>query len=198
MNPIIRSLILSDIIWRSSVGFLGPIFALFIADFIHGGNAEVVGISMTIYLFTKSIFQIPFASITDRIRGETDDFWFMFVGTLVGALIPFSYLFIHTPLQLYATQFLYGISEAAVFPAFMAFFTRHIDKHKEGSEWGIYFTLTDLSAAVAATIGGVIAFHVGYRPLIVIVTITGVVGACFLIPIKSLIQTKKNSRKNTK
>ncbi len=194
MNPIVRSLVLSDIIWRSSVGFLAPIFALFIADFIEGGNAEVVGVSITIYLFTKSIFQIPFATLIDRIRGEADDFWFMFIGSLIGALLPLCYLFIRTPMELYITQFVYGIAAAASFPSFMALFTRHIDKNKEGSDWGIYFTLTDFSAAIAATVGGITAVHLGYRPLIVIVTAVGVLGTCFLLPIRSFIQTKKKDQ----
>ena len=191
LNPIVRSLVLSDIIMRSAGGFLGPIFALFVAEFIVGGNAEVVGIAMTIYLFTKSIFQIPFATVIDRIRGEADDFWFMFIGSLTGALIPLSYLFIHTPMELYVTQFVYGISAAACFPSFMALFTRHLDKNKEGSDWGIYYTLTDFSGAIAATVGGVIAVTLGYRPLILIVVAVGVLASCFLLPVRAFVREQK-------
>ncbi|MEX0917199.1 MAG: hypothetical protein WDZ90_01625 [Candidatus Paceibacterota bacterium] len=41
INPAIRFLILSDIIWGGAVGFLGPIFALFIVGFIDGGSPAV-------------------------------------------------------------------------------------------------------------------------------------------------------------
>ena len=36
MNPVIRFLILSDVVWEGARGLLGPIFALFIVDFIEG------------------------------------------------------------------------------------------------------------------------------------------------------------------
>lgn len=194
MNPVIRSLVISDIIWRGSVGFIGPIFALFIAGFIEGGTAEVVGVAVSIYLFTKSIFQVPFATIIDRIRGEQADFWFMFIGTLSSALLPLSYLFIHTPMQLYVVQFACGISAAAAFPPFMALFTKHIDKHKEGSEWGIYYTLTDLCAAATAMIGGVMAVSFGFRTLIVVVVVVGVIGSLFLLPIRLFIRQNAPSK----
>lgn len=194
MNPVIRSLIMSDIIWRGSVGFIGPIFALFISGFIEGGTVEVVGVAMSIYLFTKSIFQVPFATIMDRIRGEQVDFWFMFIGTLISALLPLAYLIIHTPMQLYVVQFICGISAAAAFPPFMALFTKHIDKHKEGSEWGIYYTLTDLCAAGAAVIGGVMAVSFGFRTLIMMVVFVGVIGALFLLPIRLFIRQNAPSK----
>jgi len=188
MNPAIRCLILSDVIWRGSVGFIGPIFALFIAGFIEGGSAEVVGVSMSIYLFTKSLFQIPFATIMDRIRGEQVDFWFMFSGTFASALLPLSYLVIHTPMQLYVVQFLCGIAAAASFPPFMALFTKHMDKHKEGAEWGIYYTLTDLCTAMTAALGGVMAVNFGFQALIVVVVLMGLIGSFVLFPIRFFIR----------
>lgn len=188
MNPIVRSLVISDIMWRGSVGFIGPIFALFIAGFIDGGTAEVVGVSTSIYLFTKSIFQIPFSSIIDRIHGEYVDFWFLIVGAVVSTFLPLTYLVIHTPLQLYFVQFLFGVAAAASFPPFMALFTKHLDKHKEGSEWGIYYTLTDLCAAAAAVIGGTMAVTFGFRTLIVVVVFVGILSCLFLLPIRLYIR----------
>ncbi len=190
MNPIVRCLVLSDVVWRASIGFLGPIFALFITEFIDGGGAEVVGVSVAIYLFTKSIFQIPFASFIDHMKGEKVDFWFMYIGTLVAALMPLTYLFIHTPTQLYLTQFILGIASAAAFPSFMGLFTKHIDKHKEGSEWGIYFTLTDLAGAATAVLGGMMAVSFGYHVLILVVVVFGVIGSMFMFPIHRYVGQK--------
>jgi hypothetical protein len=56
------------------------------------------------------------------------------------------YLIVDTPLELYFVQFLSGIFTALTFPTYMAIFTRHIDKEKEGTEWGVYFTLLTLRA----------------------------------------------------
>jgi MFS family permease len=97
-------------------------------------------------------------------------------------------------MQLYVVQFICGISAAAAFPPFMALFTKHIDKHKEGSEWGIYYTLTDLCAAGAAVIGGVMAVSFGFRTLIMMVVFVGVIGALFLLPIRLFIRQNAPSK----
>lgn len=189
INPVIRFLIISDTILVGAAGLLGPIFALFIEDFIQGGDAAVAGLAAGIYLFTKSVLQIPIAHFIDKIRGEKDDFWLMFIFTILIAFIPLLYLVIDTPLQLYIVQFILGIFTAFTFPTYMALFTRHIDKEKEGTEWGIYFTLTDLTSALLAVAGGYIATTQGFPVLIVAIVVISFIGAMLLWPIKSYIRT---------
>src|SRR3989344_2064347 len=167
INPVIRFLILSDTVLIGAAGLLGPIFALFIEEFIQGGNEAIAGLAAGIYLFTKSLMQIPVAHIIDKVRGEKDDFWLMFVFTLLIAFTPLLYLFINTPMQLYIVQFILGLFSAFTYPSYMAIFTRHIDKTKEGTEWGIYFTLTDLISAAFAAVGGYIAVSEGFPTLII-------------------------------
>jgi len=190
INPVVRFLIISDTVLVGGAALLGPIFALFIEDFIQGGNEAVAGLAAGIYLFTKSILQIPIAHFVDKVRGEKDDFWFMFIFTLLGAFVPLLYLFINTPLQLYCVEFLIGAFAAFTFPTYMAIFTRHIDKEKEGTEWGIYFTLTDLIGAVFAAVGGYIAVISGFPALIIAVVVISVIGSLLLWPIKPYIRFK--------
>ncbi len=139
INPVIRFLILSDTVIIGAAGLLGPIFALFVEDFITGGNAAVAGIAAGVYLFSRSILQIPIAHFLDKIRGEKDDFWLMVCFSILFALVPLFYLVIHTPLQLYIVQFVLGFFTAFTYPAFMAIFTRHIDGGKEGDRMGNLF-----------------------------------------------------------
>jgi MFS family permease len=184
MNAVVRMMILSDVVWGGAVGLLGPIFAIFIVDFIDGATIAVAGVATSIYLITKSIAQIPAASIIDRIRGEKDDFWILFFGSVAAALIPAFYLIISTPLQLYISQFLYGLIVAFTYPSYMAIFTRHVDKDKVGTEWGIYFTLNDFSAAVTASIGAVLAQTVGFHALIAGVVFVSILGVLLLLPLR--------------
>ncbi len=193
INPVVRLLIISDTVLTGAAGLLGPIFALFIEDFIQGGNEAVAGLAAGIYLFTKSVFQIPIAHFIDRVRGEKDDFWLMFICTILIALIPLLYLIIHTPLQLYLVQFVLGLFAAFTFPTYMAMFTRHIDKEKEGTEWGVYFTLTDLTSAALAAVGGYLAAAQGFPTLIVAVVVLSLIGSLVLWPIKPYI---KSARRN--
>lgn len=183
-------MIISDTVIVGASGLLGPIFALFIEDFIIGGNEAVAGLAAGIYLFTKSIMQIPVAHIIDKIKGEFDDFWLMFVCTILIGLLPLSFLFISTPLQLYIIEFFIGLFTAFTFPTYMAIFTRHIDPEKEGTEWGVYFTLTDLTSAAFAAVGGFLASTQGFPTLIVAVVIVSVLGSFLLWPIKPYMQAE--------
>jgi len=191
INPVIRFLILSDTVVMGASGLLGPIFALFIADYIHGGNEAVAGLAAGIYLFTKSVFQIPIAHLIDKIRGERDDFWLMFIFSILTALVPLLYLVINTPYELYVVQFILGIMVAFTFPTYMAIFTRHIDRKKEGTEWGVYFTLTDMVSAAFAGIGGYIAVSEGFPILIVSVVVISVLGCLLLWPIRPYLRMPK-------
>ncbi|MFA5359250.1 MAG: MFS transporter [Patescibacteria group bacterium] len=188
INPVVRFLIISDTVLTGAAGLLGPIFALFITEFITGGNEAVAGLAAAIYLFTKSVLQIPIAHLIDRIRGEKDDFWLMFIFTVLIAFVPLLYLVISTPLELYIVQFVLGAFTAFTFPTYMAIFTRHIDREKEGTEWGVYFTLTDLTSAALAALGGYIAVSSGFQALIITVVILSFGGALLLWPIKPYIK----------
>lgn len=189
-NPVIKFLIFGDVIFFSAAGLLGPIFALFVVDFIEGGSAEVAGIAIAIYLLTKSIMQIPAAMLIDKICGDKDDFWFIFGSLILASFIPLSYLFIHTPFALYVTQFLLGLAFAFQFPSFMALFTKYIPDTKEATMWGIYFTLLDLGSAGTAALGGFLATTVGFETVVVAVSALEFVGAIAFIPIyKHIRQT---------
>ncbi len=181
INPIIRFLIVSDVLVVGAAGMLSPIFAIFVKDFIKGGNTEVVGTAIAIYLITKSVFQIPIAAVIDKIRGEKDDFYFMISFSILMSLVPLLYLLAKEPWHLYLIQFLLGFFSAMVFPSFMAIFTRHIDKSKEGMEWGIYFTLTDLISAALAAVGGYIALTIGFPYLIVCLAVISTLGSLMLL-----------------
>jgi MFS family permease len=133
-----------------------------------------------IFLFSRSILQIPIAHVLDKICGENDDFMVMFVFSILMGFVPLLYLVIDTPFQLYIVQFILGFLTAFTYPAYMALFTRHTDKGKEGTEWGIYFTLTDVVGAALAMVGGYLAVSVGFSILIVSVTVVSVMGALML------------------
>jgi MFS family permease len=187
-NPVIKFLIFGDVVFFSAAGLLGPIFALFVVDFIEGGSAEVAGIAIAIYLVTKSAFQIPAATIIDKICGDKDDFWFIFGSLLFASFVPLSYLFISTPIELYAVQFLLGLAFAFQFPSFMALFTKYIPDKKEATMWGLYFTILDLASAATAALGGYLAITLGFKSVIIAVSAFELIGTFLFVPIYKHIQ----------
>lgn len=187
-NPVIRALTVSDIFILSGFGLVSPIFAVFLTDHIQGGNVELAGMAAMIYLLTKSLGQIPVAQIIDKTRGEKDDFFFMVIGSLMISFVPLLYLIAQKPWHIYIIQFFYGFSQALTFPAWMAIFTRHIGYQKEGLEWGIFYTLTDLFGAGAAAIGGLAAYRLGFAPLFISVSILSFIGSGWLFLIHKEIK----------
>ena len=190
INPVIRFLVISDVLIVGAAGLFAPVFALFIAESVQG-DETVAGIAAGLYLLSKSILQIPCAHYLDKIRGERDDFWFMFIFSLLAAIFPIFYIFVSTPLELYLVQLLLGFCIAFTYPSFMAIFTRHVDKHKEGTEWSIYFTLIDIVSALLAIIGGYLAYLAGFATLIIVVVIVSVLGVLLLLPIRPYLKKGK-------
>ncbi|RLC36600.1 hypothetical protein DRH27_04980 [Candidatus Falkowbacteria bacterium] len=191
VNKVIRILTISDVIIISGFGLVSPIFAIFIADTIKGGTLEVVGIASSVYLIAKSLIQIPAANFIDRMKGEKDDFWALFIGSVIYSLIPLLYLAVNTPIELYIVQFFYGIATAITLPSWYAIFTRHIDKKHEGLEWGVYETLVGLGAAGAASLGGFLAFRFGFNNLFILVSLTSLIGSMFLLGVYKSMKSGK-------
>ncbi len=198
INPVIKYLTLSDIMVISGFGLVAPIFAVFITDSIAGGSLEVVGIATAIYLIAKSLGQIPTATIIDRIKGEIDDFWTLFIGTMLYSLVPIAYIFISTPTQLYIVQFIYGLATAITLPSWYALFTRHIDKQHEGVEWGVYQTMVDIGSAATASIGGFIAVKFGFNNLFILVSIISLIGGMFILLVKKTLEKSDGKQKRRK
>jgi MFS family permease len=188
-NPIIRFLILADVVFFGAVGLLTPIFSIFVIEYIKGGTPAVAGIAIAVYLVTRSIFQVPAARIMDSICGDRDDFWFMFGGLLVSSLVPLAYFFISTPYALYAVQFVYGLALAFYYPSFYGLFTKYIPQNKEATAWSIYQTFIDLSSAATAAGGGILATLAGFGPVLLGVAALGTLGTIALLPIRGHLRT---------
>lgn len=189
MSPVIRWLIVSDMICLGAGALFAPLFALYTQEYVIGFDAAiVVGTATAIYLLVKSVAQIPMARIIDKICGERDDFQMMFWGMLITSVLPLGYLFVSAPIHLYLIQFAYGLATAATFPSFLAIFTRHIDHGKEGTEWGVYYTTTDVTSAAMAAVGGVLAYTIGFQGVIFALSALSFVGTLLLLPIRGKLR----------
>ncbi len=169
------------------MGMFAPLYALFVEENIEGVDEFVIGVSISIFLVSRSLLQIPIATLIDKIKGETDDYDFLVIFSVLMGIVHLGFLGVTQIWQLYLMQLLLGILTAVTYPSYMALFTRHIDKHMEGTEWGVYYTFIDVSSAVLATLGGYIASAYNFDVLIVLVSALCIMGAVVLVPIKPYI-----------
>jgi len=177
INNLIKILTYSDVLIISGWGLVSPIFAVFVTSQVQGGNLELVGLAMAVFLILKSLVQIPVARFIDKKKGEIDD---MAAGTLIVSIVPFLYVGVKTPAQVLLLQCLYGIGAAMITPGWYAIFTRHIDTQQEAQEWGIYNSMTSLGAALSGALGGFFAEKFGFQLLFIIVGMMCIVGTAFL------------------
>jgi len=181
INRIVKYLIISDLIFWSSWGLITPIFAVFIIDRIEGGSVFVIGISAAVYWILRSFLRIPIGIFLDTCPGEKDDYLFLVTGLFIAALVPFGFVFAFLPIHIYILQAIFAIGMAMTSSGWAAIFTRHIDKGRESTQWGIDATSVGLGIGIFGAIGGWAVTKFGFNPVFIVVGIFGLVGASFLL-----------------
>jgi len=196
INKIIKTLIVSDFFLNLGWGLLSPVFALFISRQITSSDEkalEVAGFAALFYWISKSFFEIPIGRFLDRHDGERDDFWFMFWGLIVVSISPIGFLFSTQPWHIYFFQIIHAIGMAMTLPPWLAIFTRHIDKGKEGFEWSVETTSINMGAGIAGGLGGIIAAKFGFNVLFISVSTLTVAAALLFLTVKNNISKKRDA-----
>lgn len=184
LNKIIKYLIFSDLVFYTGWGLISPIFAIFILNSITGGSAFVVGIAAAINLIIRSIVRIPFGMMVDSNKNHKKAYSFMFWGLFISALIPLGFIFAKLPWHIYVLQGVLGISLAISTAGWTGIFTRHMDKGKESTEWGIDSVAVGLGPGIAAAVGGIAVTYFTFNLVFVAVGIMGLIGAILLLFVK--------------
>ncbi len=187
VNWVIKILILSDFLIWSAQQLFAPIFAVFVTQQIAGGSLEAVGIASSIYFVVRSIVEAPVGMWIDRTKSEKDDLYTALWGTVLTALVMFSYPYITHIWQLYLAQVVLGVGAAIAFPGWYSIFTQHIDKNKEALEWSLYDVLLGIGMAGAAALGGFLATFYGFHVLFTLSGISTIIGAFLLLSIRDKI-----------
>ena len=182
MNKVIAIIIASDFMVTMGASLLTPIFAIFVTQKINGGSVAAVGFCISIYWGIKSVLQLPISRYLDRNHGELDDYYFMILGLLGGAIVLFSYSFVFSIWHVYLLQALLGICDAFLLPPFYAIFTRHIDRGSEGFEWSMRSSFSfGGGAALGGAAGGLLLGVVGFRNVFVVACLFNLLSVIILL-----------------
>jgi len=188
INKVVKIMVFSDLFLNSGWGLIGPILAIFIVNNIQGGNVKVVGIAVGIYLLVKSVLQIPIAHYLDLNHGEKDDYYALFIGTLLTAITPIIFIFATISWHIYIAQIIHALGMAMALPSWSAIFTRHIEKKREAFCWSLDSSALGLGAGITGIIGGAVAQFFGFIPLFIGVSVFNVIAAIlFLFIIKDIL-----------
>ncbi|MFC2046092.1 MFS transporter [Chloroflexota bacterium] len=124
-----------------------------------GATLTMIGILGAVEGLTVLLVALPIGGLSDRIDRRT---------VVGGGLLLFTAAYLlcsvaSTPLLLYPSRALIGVSVAATFYVGIAFISDIVEEADRGLTIGIYTTCMGLGFALGAVLGGRIAEDVGYR-----------------------------------
>lgn len=171
MNAVVKAFIISEIFLWSSWNAIIPIFAIFAATKIPGGNTEIAASSFSAYLIVRVIFEL----ISGRYLSRSTDIRKFTISIAGIILISLGYLGFAMTKNVSSLFLFYGVIGTGLgiaSPAKNSLFSSHLDKDKEVTEWSIYDGFVFMGMAMAATIGGFVANRYGFTFLFYLVAIT--------------------------
>jgi len=190
LNKIIRYLVLSDLVFYSGWGLISPVFAIFLINSIQGGNALIVGMAAGIHLIVRSLLRVPFGMYADK--SQKIAYHLMIWGLLFSALIPIGYILSSMPVQIYILQAILGAALAMSTAGWTCLFSRHMDRGKESTEWGVDAVAVGLGPGIAGVLGGIGVTYFSFNSVFIAVTLVGLIGVLMLLVIKKDILRNKS------
>ena len=179
MNRTMKLLMLSDIFVLTGFGLIQPILAIYINDGgVSGGSMLSAGLASALFLFTKSLVQLPFGRYVDNQPGKTK--W-LILGTLLMALVPVIYVTAHSIYQVYLAEMIYGLGSGLAYPTWLGLWSANLDKGQESFQWSVYSTSTGLGTAATGAAGAAVASLVGFSATFILAGLLCLLGCAALL-----------------
>jgi hypothetical protein len=160
MNRILKYLLFAEGFWMLAAGLFGPIYAIFVARI--GGDILEAGGAYAAFSLAAGVMILLISRWEDHVRHKEK---LIVISHTLGAMGILGYIFVASPLHLFAVQVVLGLAEAVGSPAFDGLYSRFLDRGRFASEWGLYDSMDYLVAAFSAGTGGVIASLFGFQVL---------------------------------
>lgn len=171
MNGVVKAFIISEIFLWSSWNAIIPIFAIFAATQIPGGNTEIAASSFSCYLVVRVIFELISGRYLAKSK-EIQKFIVSIIGIILMSLGYVGFALTNSVPYLFFFYGVIGLGLGIASPAKNSLFSTHLDKNKEVTEWSIYDGFIFMGMAMSATIGGFVASSYGFTFLFYLVAVT--------------------------
>ena len=160
-----KILLYSNNLWFLAEGMLGPLIAVFALGI--GGNILNISWAIAGYLVVTGLTNILIGYLCDHGLNKAK---VMTIGFGLNALFTFSYIFVRSPLQLFAVQVCLGIATAMTIPTWYALYAKHESRKHDAMTWGIAKGEAYIIMGVAILMGGFISNQFGFKVLFVIMS----------------------------
>ena len=156
-NKVVIFLTLADVFSWGPYFVISTLAGIYLAGKLGANAIEFIGLGTAIYYFTRAITQIPIGSITDKIKKDKDDIFFLIAGIILMGIPYLLYPLITQPVHYYILQFIFGLGVSLNLSTWRKLFAMNIDSGREGRQYGFYETIISLSTVILSTIIGLVA-----------------------------------------
>ncbi|MBD3311431.1 MAG: MFS transporter [Candidatus Magasanikbacteria bacterium] len=165
-NKALRVLLSTNAMILLAAAMLGPIYALFVTEI--GGDLMDASIAGGIFAFVAGLVTLISGKYSDRVK---ENELIVVLGYFIMGLGFLLYFWVSSIIFLFIVQAIIGLGEAIYSPAFDAVYSKHIDGHKSGTQWGVWESMNYFATAIGAVVGGGLATLFGFRALFIIMAI---------------------------
>jgi MFS family permease len=169
-NKALRILLVTNGLILIAGAMLGPIYALFVESL--GGSLLDASMAGAIFALAAGLMSLISGKFSDRIKESELVVVFGYTLIGIGFLL---YNFVSSIWFLFVVQVIIGFGGAIYAPVFDAIYSKHLDKGKEGKEWGAWESMNYFTAAAGAILGGLIVTYFGFNAIFTIMAVL-----CFL------------------
>ncbi|MFH1611636.1 MAG: MFS transporter [Patescibacteria group bacterium] len=178
-NKALRILLSTNAMILTAAAMLGPIYALFVERV--GGDLMDASIAGGIFAFVAGLTTLVSGKYSDKIKENELIVVLGYVIMGVGFLL---YFWVSSIVFLFIVQAIIGLGEAIYSPAFDAVYSKHLDGHKSGTQWGAWESMNYFTTAVGAVAGGGLVTLFGFQTLFVIMAMLCFSSAIYIYRLK--------------
>ncbi len=162
LNKPLIILLLTNSCVLIAIAMLAPIWAIFIEKI--GGHILETGLAVSMLAVTAGIVAIFSGKLSDEVK---NDELIVALGYFIIGVGFVLYNFVNNIWLLGFVQIIIGAGIAIYNPAFDSVYSKHLEKHAAGREWGAWESIYYFSQAIGAASGAAIAAFLGFNVLFI-------------------------------
>lgn len=174
-NKALRVLLFTNALVLIAGSMFGPIYAIFVENV--GGDLLDASFAGGVYAIVASVTVFLFGKFSDKVK---ENEIVVVAGYLIIALGFFVFIFVNSIWSLLLAQAIIGFGEAIYSPPFDALYSKHLNAHHAGTQWGAWESMNYFTIALGAVLGGFIAHYLGFKVLFTIMGLISLVSAAYI------------------
>ena len=176
LNRPLRILLSTNALILLAGAMFGPIYAIFVERI--GGDLLDASYAFAVFAVAAGLTTLLSGKFSDKVKNSE---LIVVLGYAIMGIGFFCYLFVSSIFLLLIVQVIIGLGEAIYSPAFDAVYSKHLDNHKSGQEWGAWESLNYFTTAIGAVIGGLLVTQFGFDAIFILMGSLCIASALYIL-----------------